>query len=508
MRKLLLIILIVLLAPLPAFADGDFEKGRAIYGRLCRWCHGQEGAGDGPAAEYLNPPPRDFTLGLYKWKSTPYDEMMPTENDYYRMIAGPRSHDSIPGWSGLNGTSMPGWADVLDDGEIGAVAAYIKSLAGMETPQAPAVVAKLPDTPSKERLERGRKLFLDRCAECHGREGKGDGEKRLKDDWGERTWPRNLTKGWTFRAGSGAGAIYERLTAGIPGTQMPSFADPVSKKMLTDEERIDVALYAASLDEPRKKPGAETVIKAARTDGAIPGPGDNGWESTERTNLYLFPQIIAGEKHYKPTLDSLTIRAMYNEKEMAIYLEWDDPTMSVPGDKLAEDIAGGEVFPDRVAVEFPAGYEKGEKPPYFGMGGKGGEVDIWAWQGPVGVGGKEGVRLLDARGPGDIRQKDATASGLSATGYYRDGAWRVVFRRPLETKDKKGIRFEDGVFTPVAFAAWDGSNGEKGSRHVMTGWASIRLAPRERGSIFIWPVVIAVIVFGAEMLWLKSAGRG
>ncbi|HET8540322.1 MAG TPA: c-type cytochrome [Anaeromyxobacter sp.] len=37
------------------------EKGRASYARYCASCHGPGGAGDGPAAKALRPPPRDLT---------------------------------------------------------------------------------------------------------------------------------------------------------------------------------------------------------------------------------------------------------------------------------------------------------------------------------------------------------------------------------------------------------------------------------------------------------------
>ena len=43
---------------------GDSDKGEAVYQKRCLQCHGAEGDGLGPAAERLNPPPRDFTLGL------------------------------------------------------------------------------------------------------------------------------------------------------------------------------------------------------------------------------------------------------------------------------------------------------------------------------------------------------------------------------------------------------------------------------------------------------------
>ncbi len=516
-RSLSVFSLAILLAcaPLAVVASqappaGNARNGKVLYDRHCQWCHGRDGAGDGPAAAYLNPPPRDFTMGTYKWKSTPFDEIMPADADYYGAVSGTRGDKGIPGWNGLAGTSMPGWGDVLSDADISDVTAYIKSFAMMEAPKEPSVVFPKGGAPSKEEMEKGRRLYLDRCSECHGREGRGDARKRLKDDWDARTWPRDLTKGWTFRKGDGPGEVYERITVGIPGTQMPSFADPVSTKVMTDAERRDVAYYVAGLDEPEKRPGGERVVRALRTEGALPGPTDARWEKAPYTNLFLVPQIIAGQKLYTPTLDAVSVKAMYNGTELAVYLEWDDRTQSVPGVKKAQELAvGGQVYPDAAAVEFPAVFKKGGLVPYFGMGSGSGEVSIWSWEShgksPDAPGGSAG--LLSARGYGDITKRDASKAGLTAEGSYGDGRWRVVFKRPLEAASGDGPRFEPGVFTPVAFAAWDGSNNETCSRHTMTGWTSIWLEPGAQGSAYIWPVVIALIVFGMELLWLQSARR-
>jgi len=487
---------------LPVSARADAKKGRVIYDRLCWWCHGSEGEGDGPAAGYLNPPPRDFTMGLYKWKSTPQDEIMPSDDDWRAMIAGAKGHKEAGGWDGLAGTSMPGWAGVLGDGEMQDVIEYIKSLGGMEEPVSPPVAFEAGPGPTDDLLAKGKELFESRCSECHGKKGRGNGEKGLKDDWGARTWPRDLTKGWTFRAGSGAEAIYRRITVGVPSTQMPSFADPASRKALTGEERRAVAYYVASLDAPYKRPTSDTVIKAKRIRDALPSPSSSVWDGTPFTSLYLFPQILAGDRLFTPSVDSISIKALYNDSAIAFYVEWDDPTMSVPGDRKAGEIAGGEVYPDMAAVQFPSVLEADSRAPYFGMGDASGQVDIWSWNAADGAG------LMNARGTDRIVKKDAAASGLAAEGYYDNGTWKVVFTRPLKAPSNDGTSFKEGVFTPVAFATWDGSNGEKGSRHSMTGWASIRLESAQAGGLYAWPVVIAVIFLAAEMLWARSVRKG
>ena len=145
-------------------------------------------------AERLNPPPRDFTFAQYKIKTTDFENDYPNDDDLFRMIR-----------DGMPGTAMPGWSDVLADQQIWDLVAYIKTFAGLEEEEpGPAMDYGKQVESSVESIEQGKKLFLedDRCTECHGQAGRGDAIKGLKDDAGYRTWPRNLTKPWTFRLGS------------------------------------------------------------------------------------------------------------------------------------------------------------------------------------------------------------------------------------------------------------------------------------------------------------------
>lgn len=489
-------------------AEDGLEKGRAAYDRLCAFCHGAEGAGDGPAAAYLNPPPRDFTMGLYKWKTSPFDEYAPTEGDLERMIAGMRSHDAIEGWDGMNNTSMPGWADVMGKKEMAQVAAYILGLAGYEGAGKPSIDLSGKVKADGKSIERGRELFKDRCAECHGELGRGNATKKLRDDWGARTWPRDLTEGWTFRAGSTPEDIYARITVGIPGTQMPSFADPASNKVMTEAERWAVANYTASLSEPERKPSSGALIRAMRTERLPEGPEDELWGRTKPAGFHLFPQLFAADRHYTPSVHSVVVRAAYSDDEVAFLLEWDDPTNSMPWDEKAREIADGDLFPDSAAVQFPSGQMKPGDRPYFGMGGGmggGKPVVIWQWKGADTAEAGQVARVVDARGSKDLRER-ADLGGVSAEGVYDRGRWRVMLKGPRNGAASDPA-FEEGSFVPVAFALWDGSNGERGPRHTMTGWQWMELEKEGEGKGLFWPVVVGVIVFCVEMLWLLGARR-
>ena len=81
----------------PTLVVSLMAEGKRVYDRACGSCHGRSGDGKGPAAKYLNPPARDFTMGEYKFRSTP-SGTIPTDDDIARTII-----------EGVNGTSMPAW---------------------------------------------------------------------------------------------------------------------------------------------------------------------------------------------------------------------------------------------------------------------------------------------------------------------------------------------------------------------------------------------------------------
>jgi len=496
---LMALIAALLLAHPAAAAPGDPDQGEAIYTLRCLGCHGEEGDGMGPGAERLNPPPRDFTMGLYKFRTTGFDDYVPNDEDLLRMIR-----------DGMPGTAMPGWSDVLSGADMRDLIAYLKVFGGLEE-EVPTdqVDYGVQVAASEDSIAKGRELFRDRCDECHGESGKGVATKRLKDDGGARTWPRNLTKPWTFRASNDARDIFTRISVGIPGTQMPSYADPRSKKILTIEERWHVANYVHSLAGTAQVVRPEnTVVKADRIDGDLPSsPDDPKWAESEPSTFYLVPQIIAKERFFTPSNDTITVRALYNDAALAILLEWDDRTRSLPGDPGAETVAGPGLSEDAVAVQLPVTIPEGMRKPYFGMGDAAHPVNIWHWRSGS-AGGPESVRLLDARGFGDFQERPAEESWLSAAGVYDAGTWRVVMARPLSTAAVgRDIQFEEGRFTPIAFAAWDGSNGEGGSKHTMTTWYWLLLKPPTGPRPYLVALAVMILIAGAQIWWARGAAR-
>lgn len=506
MKKAFLILILTVItafaaAVSPSFS-ADLERGKDLYTRYCWWCHGEFGEGNGPASKFMNPEPRDFTYGFYKWKSTPFDEYTPSRKDFRKMITGVYHKGDV---RGLGGTAMPGWEGVLKDEAMDDVIAYIKSLAFLEAPEKPPVDLSGRVEASFDSFDRGKKLFADNCSECHGKLGRGDATKRLKDDFGVRTWPRNLTKPWTFRAGSDPRDIYKRITVGILGTQMPSFDDPASKKRLSAGQRWDIANYVATLGEPLRRPYPGAVLISLRSEGDLPDtPDDPAWDVAEFRSFYLAPQIIVAERLFTPTVDSISVKSLYNEEEAAFLLEWDDRTESVPGQKKSIKLAEGELFRDGVALEFSLKRLEGGKRPYFGMGGPGNPVRILFWQGATST-SPEQFTLIRAQGSRRLETKPA-GRDFFAKGSYDNGRWRVVMKAPLyAVYPWAGASSRQGTFIPVAFAAWDGSNSETGSRHVTSGWHwAVLKAEKGPWDILLWPLVVFVLVFIGEIFIVRN----
>ena len=114
---------IVLCAALviPATALGeDAVSGKAKYDIFCVSCHGFTGKGDGPFGFALQPPPRDFTKGAFKFDTDKSGEPG-TDVDLANVIAGGA------GKYGGNMMMAP-WGDTLSGDEISDLIAYIRSL--------------------------------------------------------------------------------------------------------------------------------------------------------------------------------------------------------------------------------------------------------------------------------------------------------------------------------------------------------------------------------------------
>jgi len=486
----------------------DTTAGKVVYQKWCAGCHGEGGAGDGPGAAAMLPRPRDFTFAIYQIRTTPTGQL-PTDGDLQRAID-----------EGIPGTAMPAWRERLSAGERRDLVGYLKSLSAFfaDTTQRP-VPLEFGAAPGggEEALRIGRQLFDSiQCFKCHGQAGRGDGPSAatLKDDADFPAYAADLTQGWRFNGGSSVEDIYRRLRTGLDGTPMPSFSDLLDQQFLTDEQLWHVAQYVHSLS-PARRPEVRDVVHAPAWGGALPAdPEDSVWARVEAYWFPLVGQVVQRPRWFTPAITGLWVQAVHTTDSVALRLVWNDRSRSpdsawleftgrvlaaVAGDDSVAPAA--EAWPDQVAVQFPVRSATGMERPYFLMGAPNDPVYQWRW-----VSSEEGRAVAGlARGP---ERFDTLAAPVAARAAYRRGQWTVVFRRALASADsarQPPLMTERAI--PVAFFAWDGSNGEHGGRMAVSTWYFLALdTPTPPGALAA-PVVAMALTLGLGLVVVRRAQR-
>lgn len=116
-----------------------YGNPRGLYREHCAHCHGVTGDGLGPTAAFLNPYPRDYRKGQYKFKSTPVGSR-PTHEDLRKILI-----DGIPG------TAMPSFK-LLPADEVDALVDYVKYLSIRGEVERSLIANTLSELDEKDRL--------------------------------------------------------------------------------------------------------------------------------------------------------------------------------------------------------------------------------------------------------------------------------------------------------------------------------------------------------------------
>lgn len=239
----------------------QLKAGKFVYERACATCHGSEGKGDGIAAFHLNPRPRDFTGGVFKFRTTPAGAI-PTDNDLDRTIK-----------HGLSSTAMSPWAE-LSKQDIRSLIAYIHTFSEkFKNESAPAIKIPPQTRFSTEAVNLGKKWFAElECWKCHGTEGRGDGPSaaELKDSWDYPIRPVDLTQASQYKRGASPLDIYATIFTGLNGTPMPSYAETLEKA----EQEWELVYYVYWLSQERSLAKAE---RAMRTQSFSRGDNEPTW---------------------------------------------------------------------------------------------------------------------------------------------------------------------------------------------------------------------------------------
>ena len=465
----------------------DFAAGREIYEKYCSQCHGENGAGDGPAAEFMSPRPRDFTQGLFKIRSTPSGQL-PTDEDLFQAVS-----------DGMPGTAMIGWTKYLDEKKRKQVIQYVKTffsqIAEQKGASTPMKIGE-PTPTSPESIAKGKELYKKlNCLFCHGTEGRGSGPMvlSLRDAKGFPILPANLTRNWDFRGGHRPEDIYSRINGGIASTPMPAHA-----KLIDEKESWDLVNYVLSLSP--KQPPVGQVLKAKLVEGELPQESDDPrWEEAELSEYPLVPQIVEDPRIFASTVNAVRAQALFNDKEIAIRLTWDDRTQSRLNPKL-------KTFEDAIALQFPVKIPTGARKPYFLMGDSDNPVNLWRW-------GSENADVVELNANGsDSQQTQAeTSQGVQGGAKFNEGQYRIVMKRDLTTADNDlDIQFQPGKFIPMSFFVWDGSNNETGKQMAMSRWYYVMLEPTISATVYLYPFVAILLAGGAEwwLLWRIRKNKG
>lgn len=473
----------------PPRAAAQDARADELFALHCSACHGARGDGDGAALAWLFPPPRDFTQGRFRIVSGP---------------GGP-SRDDLVGVlrRGLPGSAMPSFA-WMPEGDLERLAEHVRALAVEGLTARALAEAELageplaradarreaerrlaPGTPvhapaevpvDADLLERGARVYADRCAACHGDDGRAEDDTPQWTDEGDFGWARDFTAG-VLKGGATREALARRVLCGMPGTTMPAHA-------FADERDLQALLaHLATLI-----PGDADQRLVQRRQRIVPGRAED-WSDARPTHVVLAPMQWSPERVLE-----LSVRARRTAYRLALRLEWDDPRRDVGAASVDAPV-------DAVAVAFSAQPE----PPLMGMGAHGHALDLWHWRANLWIDKAGVLDLLDSppHGQPDLRGEaprlDAAprylparpadaptdelrsllADGeapvalgkvdLTAAARWEDGRWRVDLDGPLPDAWGRAGKVQ------LAFAVWNASPPGSLATKSITIWHELEL---------------------------------
>jgi mono/diheme cytochrome c family protein len=513
------------------------EAGKRVYFTKCVWCHGVDGAGDGPAADRLWPRPRNFNQGTFKIRHTASGEL--PLFDYRKPIKGQNDlFETVT--HGLTGSAMPPWEGILTEEQRLQVLSFVttqlvkdRKFTDKETETV--TVLQLdsikPIPPSKESIEKGAQLVVDKkCIECHGVEGRGDGNAfNLKDDWGFPIQPADWHKCWNFRGSRqdpyNVKNIFRTFSTGINGTPMPSFADNT-----TIEERWHIANFVNSLcerdqdgnplpiDPLTDKPKINFVIPSGPVEGEISDdPESEMWKKQVRRYVALGGQITHKPRNFVTRIDDVWVKSLYNDKEIVFLFQWDDRSKSVaaepppwqptevnveqygvmeqpPKTGEAGSIAANQnkytVYNDALAFQFPIKWQEIPPPfkPRYLWGDQKFAVDIIKWE------ADGSLRAFKGTGwDQDFEERDDFQEKIKVLkAEWKNGRWTLMVSRPLKGDYEEDTQFDVGKYIPTVFFVWDGHNGDAGRKMSVSAFYYTFLEPPIPKEVYIYPTLIAV----------------
>ena len=267
-----------------------------------------------------------------------------------------------------------------------------------------------------------------------------------------------------------------------------------------------------------------TVLASPRISGPVPVEyGAGAWGTAAPLTLPLTAQA-SWIPNGGGNVPEVTVRSLNNGSWIGFLVEWADATKDVRGYRT-------EDFPDAVAVEIAAGTSA----PNVCMGQADSQLQIWHWRAnrdafagadpsqaaayPWAVANDypfwndsafypawaadnflsarntAPVQTLVAGGPGTLTS--ASAHTAFGRGWHDGARWHVVFLRPLAASAPDEIGLEAHSEFSVAFAAWDGSAGDRDGMKSTSSWITLSVsggAEPPGVSPFVVPLVAVAVL--------------
>jgi len=262
---------------------------------------------------------------------------------------------------------------------------------------------------------------------------------------------------------------------------------------------------------------ADIIVK--KVTGPLPtSPLAAVWQQAPATDVAVLAQQMTTPKLAKASVNKITAQALTDGKSIAWRVSWQDaaPNSNVDVNR----------FSDAVALEFPLTEFAA---PMMGHRG-GGKVQILYWRGLWQKDVDEGFQDVQnvhpnylnshywfANGEGPYRVPDSFTNPVShqwfiakqagnpmakfsrsepaqeliaegwgtlthqpesattAKGVWKNGSWAVIFTRPLATDDPNDHQFAQGEKGQIAFAVWQGGEGNVGARKHWSLWTAYQM---------------------------------
>jgi len=133
---------------------GDLATGKSVYNEICFACHGEKGDGKGPSWFNTKPSPQVFINSVYMSRLT--DEYIFNVVKYGKLAV---LNGQIPDKK-LPALAMPAFGAVLEDQQIRDLIKFERAF--------------IQGGPQSAEM---REIFDAACVVCHGKNGRGDGER-------------------------------------------------------------------------------------------------------------------------------------------------------------------------------------------------------------------------------------------------------------------------------------------------------------------------------------------